>query len=120
MREPSRQHPLDQTKELPVGADPDRSLSNGERDQLRITDKRRPTATSRDPILVSEDVGCDNKGFQIRHLELLSRGDTWSGSPSSSNSGSLRNPAYFHIRPLVDVAAVAVARAGRGEVRELV
>jgi hypothetical protein len=26
-----------------------------------------------------------------------------SGSPSSSNTGSLRNPADFHIRPLLDV-----------------
>ena len=103
VRKPARQQPPDQTEELTIGADPDRSLSNSERDQLRIPDKRRPAAASRDPILVSEDVGCNNKGFQIGHLELLSRADTWSGSPSSSNPRSLRNPTDFHIKPLVQV-----------------
>jgi len=44
MREPARQQPLDETEELPVGADPDRRLSNRKRDQLRVIDKRRPKA----------------------------------------------------------------------------
>src|SRR5581483_1325153 len=35
-----------------------------------------PAAARRDRVLVSENVGCNDKGFQIRHLELPSRGDT--------------------------------------------
>jgi hypothetical protein len=100
MRKPARQHPLGETEELPVGADPDRRLSNSERDQLRITDKRRPTRPRRDPILLREEIGCNDKGFQIRHLELQSRADTWTGSPSSSKAGSLRTQPTFHIKPL--------------------
>src|SRR5438128_1452273 len=73
MRKPARQHPLDETEELPVRTRPDRRLTNRERDQLRITDKRRPAAASRDPILISENVRCNHEGFQIRHLELRSR-----------------------------------------------
>jgi hypothetical protein len=61
MREPARQHPLDKTEELPVRTRPDRRLTNRERDQRRITDKRRPTAASRDPILVSENVAATTR-----------------------------------------------------------
>src|SRR6185312_10589711 len=97
----TRQDPPDQTEELSIRADLDRRLRNGKRDPLGVVDKRRPATTSRDPILISEHIRCNDKGFQIRHLELLSRGDTWSGSPSSSSRGSLRNPPDFHIKPLV-------------------
>ena len=76
VREPARQHPADQAEELAVRADPDRSLGDRERDQLRVADQRPPPAARRDRILVSEQIRCDNKGFQIRHLELQSRGDT--------------------------------------------
>src|SRR6202162_3715579 len=119
MRKPARQQPLDKTEELPIGTDPDRSLANRERNQLRITNKRPPTAASRDPILISEDIGCNNKGFQIRHLELLSRGDTCSGSPSSSSRGSLRNPADFHIKPLARSAPGPTRPPGAQSARRL-
>ena len=99
-REPSRQHPPDQSEELPVRADPDRGLRDRQRDQLRVTHQRRPTTTSRDPILISEDIRRNHKGFQIRHLELRSRGDTRTGSPSSLPAGSLRTRPDFHIKPL--------------------
>src|SRR5437762_1024943 len=77
MRKPAWQQPLDQAEELAVGADPDRRLADRERDQLRVARQRRPTLPGRDPILVREHLRCNNKGFQIRHLELLSRGDVW-------------------------------------------
>jgi hypothetical protein len=85
VRKPARQQPPDQAEELPVRADPDRRLGDRERDQLRVADQRTPGAMRRDRILVSEHIGCNDKGFQIRHLELQSR-----GSPSSSRRGSLR------------------------------
>ena len=83
-------------QELAVSADPDRSLRHSKRHQLRIAHKRRPTRPRRDPVLVSEDVARKNKGFQIRHLELLSREDTWSQSPSSRKRGSLPTRAVSH------------------------
>ena len=76
MRKPARQHPPDQAEELPVRADPDRRLTDRERDQLRVTRQRRPARPSRDRILIGEHIRCNDKGFQIRHLELQSRGDT--------------------------------------------
>jgi hypothetical protein len=76
VREPARQHTTDQAEELPVGADPDRRLRDRKRDQFGIADQRPPASSRRDRIVVSEDVGCNDKGFQIRHLELQSRGDT--------------------------------------------
>ena len=94
MRKPARQQPRDQTKELAVRADPDRGLRDRESNQLRVRDQRRPATTGRHPILVSEDVRCNDKGFQIRHLELLSRGDKWTGSPSLPPAGSL--PGVSH------------------------
>src|SRR5689334_24006331 len=97
MREPARQHPPDQAEELPVRAEAYRCLRDRQCHQLRIADQRPAATAGRDPILVSEDVRCNDKGFQIRHLELLSRGDTWSGSPSSrTNGGSLSEPAVSH------------------------
>jgi hypothetical protein len=75
VRKPARQHPPGQAEELPIGADPDRSLRDGERDKLRVNDQRRPATPRRDRVLVGEDVRCNDKGFQIRHLELPSRGD---------------------------------------------
>jgi hypothetical protein len=75
VREPARKHPLGQAKELSVRADPDRGLTDGERHQLRVTDQRRSAAPRRDRVVVGEDVRCNDKGFQIRHLELPSRGD---------------------------------------------
>jgi hypothetical protein len=84
MRKPARQYPPDQTEELPIGADPDRRLRDRERDQLGIVDQRLAAASRRDRVLVSEDIRCNDKGFQIVcHLEPPSRGDT-SGSPPSS------------------------------------
>jgi len=76
MRKPARQDPLDEAEELPVGADPDSRLTDRQRDQLAVRDQRRTATPGRDPIVVSENVACNNKGFQIRHLELQSRGDT--------------------------------------------
>jgi hypothetical protein len=77
MRKPTRQHPLNQAEELPIRAHSARRLANRERDQLRIARQRRPALPGRDPILVSEHIRCNDKGFQIRHLELLSRRDVW-------------------------------------------
>src|SRR6266508_6943192 len=76
MRKPAWQHSADETEELPVGTDPDRRLRDRKRDQFRVACQRGPALPGRDPILVSEDVRCNDKGFQIRHLELRSRGDT--------------------------------------------
>jgi len=51
-------------------------------------------AGAEDRTLVSEDVGCNNKGFQIRHLELQSRGDkVW--KPFFADRGSLPTHATF-------------------------
>src|SRR5439155_26462536 len=105
MRKPARQHPADQAEKLAVRADPDRRLRDCQSDQLRRRDKRWPTASWRDRVVVSEDIGCNDKGFQIRHLELLSRGDTWSGSPSSRKRGSLPT-RVVHIKPLVLVLPI--------------
>src|SRR6266508_3978674 len=96
MRKPARQHPADQAEKPAVRADPDRRLRDRQSDQLRIRHKRWPTASWRDRVVVSEDIGCNDKGFQIRHLELLSRGDTWSGSPSSRKRGSLPTRVVSH------------------------
>src|SRR3954453_20114617 len=76
MREPARQRTSDQPQELPVGADPDRRLRDRQRDQLGVANQRPPPTTRRHRVLVGEDVSCNDKGFQIRHLELQSRGDT--------------------------------------------
>src|SRR5581483_6964937 len=101
MRKPTRQPIPDQAEELAGGADPQRRLTNRERDQLRIRDLRRPRRPQRDRVLIGEHIRCNNEGFQIgRHLEPPSRGDT-SGSPSSSTtSGTLRRNPPFHIKPL--------------------
>src|SRR5579862_1060871 len=100
MREPAGQHAPDQTEELPIGADPDRCLRDRERDQFRVTDQRSTTAAPRDRVLVSEDVGCNDKGFQIRHLELRSRGDTGlEALLRQQTAGPCRNPP-FRIKPL--------------------
>jgi hypothetical protein len=75
MRKPARQHALDKAEELAIGADPDRRLRDRERDQLRVGCQRRSPTPRRDRILVSEHIRCNDKGFQIRHLELpISRG----------------------------------------------
>jgi len=76
MGKPARQDPPDQTEELPIRTDPDRGLRDRQRNQLRITDQPRPTLAGSDPILVSEDIRGNDKGFQIPHLELQSRGET--------------------------------------------
>jgi hypothetical protein len=75
-RKPARRHTADQAEELPIRTDPHRRLANRQRDQLRISRNRRPPRPGMDSILISEDIRCNNKGFQIRHLELRSRGDT--------------------------------------------
>ncbi len=72
---PPRRRPCAGPAPLATGPG-DRRLRDRQRDQLRITRQRRPALPGRDPILVSEDVRCNDKGFQIRHLELPSRGDT--------------------------------------------
>jgi hypothetical protein len=74
MRKPARKNAADQAKELPVGADPDRRLADRERYQLSVARQRRPTRPGRDRVLISEHIRCNNEGFQIRHLELPSRG----------------------------------------------
>ncbi len=65
------------------GGSDDRRLA----DAARPRRSQRPSPCGQGPRLISEHIRCNNKGFQIRHLELLSRGDTWSGSPSSSAAG---------------------------------
>jgi hypothetical protein len=83
-------------------------LPDRQGDQLRVAGQRRPTATGRDRELISEDVGCNDKGFQIRHLELLSRGDTvW--KPFVFFERVPADPPDFHIKPLAAVAAIAAA-----------
>jgi hypothetical protein len=105
MRKPTRQQPPHQTEELPVGADPDRRLRDRKRDQLGVARQRRPAPPSRDPTLISEDIRCNNKGFQIRHLELPSRGtQVW--KPFAFSGRVPANPPEFHIKPLVGEAAV--------------
>src|SRR5262249_19316699 len=97
VRKPARQHPADQTEELPGRADPNRRLRDRQRDQLSIADQRLPTAARRDPILVGENVGCNDKGFQIRHLELRSRGDTGlEALLREQPAGPCREPAVSH------------------------
>jgi hypothetical protein len=76
MREPTRQHPPHEAQELAIGVDSDRRLADRQCDQLRVARQRRPTLPGRDRVLISEHIRCNNKGFQIRHLELHSRGDT--------------------------------------------
>jgi hypothetical protein len=77
MRKPARQPVADQPKDLAVGANPHRRLTDRQRDQLRIGDLRRRPRLRSDRNLVREHIRCNDKGFQIRrHLELLSRGDT--------------------------------------------
>jgi hypothetical protein len=93
MPKPARQHASEQAEELPVRADPDRRLTDRERDQLRVSDQRAPTAPRSDRILVSEDVGSNDKGFQIRHLELQFRGDT------GLEALRLRRTGPYRIRP---------------------
>src|SRR5581483_6699281 len=100
VRKPARQHAPNQAEELPVRADPDRSLSDSQRDQLRIADQRPPTAArgtgyssantyaattraSRSVISSSHLEGTDG-------LEALLREQT---------AGPCRNPP-FHINPL--------------------
>ena len=100
MRKPAGQQTLDEAEELPVQTDPDGRLTDRQGDQLAVTDRRWPATPGRDPIVVSEDIACNNKGFQIRHLELQSRGDTvW--KPFFAQSRVPANPADFHIKPLV-------------------
>ena len=100
MRKPAGQHPADQAEELAIRADPDHRLTNSQRDELAVARQSRPAGTSRDPILVSENVRCNNKGFQIRHLELQSRGDTvW--KPFVFAERVPADPPEFHIKPLV-------------------
>jgi hypothetical protein len=54
----------------------------------------------RDRVLVREDIPCNDKGFQIRHLELPSRGDTrLEALLREQTAGPFRNPP-FHIKPL--------------------
>src|SRR6266568_4774876 len=76
MRKPARQHPPNKAEELAVRTDPDRRLTDRQRNQLRVARQRRPTLPGRDRVLISEHIRCNNEGFQIRHLELQSRGDT--------------------------------------------
>src|SRR6266571_9274550 len=76
MRKPARQHPPNKAEELAVRTDPDRRLTDRQRNQLRVARQRRPPPPGRDRVLISEHIRCNNKGFQIRHLELQSRGDT--------------------------------------------
>jgi hypothetical protein len=102
MRKPAGQQTLDKAEELPVRTDPDRRLTDRQSNQLAVTDRRRPAAPGRDPIVVSEDIACNNKGFQIRHLELQSRGDT--GLEALLRPRRVpANPTDFHISPLADV-----------------
>jgi hypothetical protein len=66
---------LDEAEELTVGTDPDRGLTNRERNQLRVRHLRSSTGSSSDPTIISEDAACNNGGFQIgRHLEPPSQG----------------------------------------------
>jgi hypothetical protein len=51
MRKPTRQHPADQARELPIRVDPDRRLRDRQRDQLRVSDQRLAATTRRDRIL---------------------------------------------------------------------
>src|SRR5438874_7421701 len=96
MRKPARQHPADQAEKLAVRADPDRRLPDCQSDQLRIRHKRWPTASWRDRVVVSEDIGCNDKGFQIRHLELLSRGGHMVWKPFVSKARSLPTRVVSH------------------------
>jgi hypothetical protein len=96
MRKPARQQPADETEELPVGADPDRRLRDRQRDQLGVAHKRRPALPGRDPILVSEDVRCNDKGFQIRHLEPPSRGTRLEVFLRVQTAGPCARPAVSH------------------------
>jgi len=116
VREPAGQHPADQAEEPAVRADPDHGLGHRKRDQLSVADQRRPAAARRDRMLVREHIRCDNKGFQIRHLELQSRGDT--GLEAFFIAKRVpANPTDFHITPLA-VGPEQVGSAGRGLVAE--
>src|ERR1700682_2698857 len=96
MREPARQPVADQTQELPVGTDPHRRLTDSKRDKLSIADLACGPRTSRDPILIREHISCNDKGFQIRHLELQSRGDNCLEAHLHATTGPCTPAANSH------------------------
>jgi hypothetical protein len=95
----------------PVRADPDRRLRDREGDQLAVTDERPPPAACRDRVLVREDIGCNDKAFQIRHLELQSRGDTGLEALRRAVTGPCEPAAVSHQASSAD-ADVGSVRCG--------
>ena len=63
VRKPAGQDPADQAEELPIRADPNRCLGNGQRDQFSVAHQRPAAAPRRDRVLVREHIRCNDKGF---------------------------------------------------------
>ncbi len=99
MRKPARQHPLDQAEELPVELIPIAAwqTANATSSASLINAGRPPRAGT--GYSSAKTYACNDKGFQIRHLELQSRGDTGLEALRLQPSGSLRDPPDFHIHP---------------------
>ena len=62
---PPREHFGDQAEELSVGTYAHRRLADGKSDQLRVTGMGRTAVGEGDPVVIGEQVCCNNEGFQI-------------------------------------------------------
>jgi len=97
VRKPAGQDPADQAEELPIRADPNRCLGNGQRDQFSVAHQRPAAAPRRDRVLVREHIRCNDKGFQVgRHLEPPSRGTRLEALLRPRTAGPLSGPTVSH------------------------